>query len=578
VDEVSLAFIAFAAGSELYLEELRHRIKSIAWVTTGLVVVTFTLGSLAMFLMADYIPFMQTMPATGRIAVSILTATILVARSPSAAIAIVKEVRARGPFTQTVLGVTVVMDVAVITLFAISSSAADALLANLGLDLSVILLLLAELLLAAASGYAISRIIRFILSLGTRQAFKAAMILLTGYGVFVFSEVIRHLSHENLPFEVLLEPLLICMVGSFLVTNYSKYRHEFLQILHDYGLPIYVAFFTLTGASLSLDVLAKTWPIALALFAVRLIAISIGSFGGGVLAGEPTNHNRIRWMAFVTQAGVALGLAKEVAVEFPPWGSEFATLIIALVVLNEMVGPLFFKWTIHHVGEAHLRADTSKFNGVYNVIIFGPVARSLALARQLVARGWHTKIATPEIRKAEEVSELDIPIYPISKLNLEALRALDAERAQAIVSMLSDEENYQICALAYENFGTGNLVVQLNHRANAERFQELGASCVEPATAMISLLAHFVRSPSGASLLLGMEENQNVADFVILNPNLHGIALRDLRLPLDTLILSIRRHGHTLFPHGYTHLEVGDWVTVIGSPESLEELDLRFAA
>ncbi len=31
VDEVSLAFIAFAAGSELYLKELRSRFKSIAW-------------------------------------------------------------------------------------------------------------------------------------------------------------------------------------------------------------------------------------------------------------------------------------------------------------------------------------------------------------------------------------------------------------------------------------------------------------------------------------------------------------------------------------------------------------------
>ena len=37
VDEISLAFIAFSAGSELYLKELRSRFKSITWVTTGLV-------------------------------------------------------------------------------------------------------------------------------------------------------------------------------------------------------------------------------------------------------------------------------------------------------------------------------------------------------------------------------------------------------------------------------------------------------------------------------------------------------------------------------------------------------------
>ena len=33
VDQLSLAFIAFAAGSELYLKELRSRFRSIKWAT-----------------------------------------------------------------------------------------------------------------------------------------------------------------------------------------------------------------------------------------------------------------------------------------------------------------------------------------------------------------------------------------------------------------------------------------------------------------------------------------------------------------------------------------------------------------
>ena len=38
---------------------------------------------------------------------------IAIARSPSSAIAVVRELRADGPFTQTVLGVTMVTDVVV---------------------------------------------------------------------------------------------------------------------------------------------------------------------------------------------------------------------------------------------------------------------------------------------------------------------------------------------------------------------------------------------------------------------------------------------------------------------------------
>ena len=155
VDELSLAFIAFAAGTELYLKELRSRFTSIRWVTFGLVVSTFTVGSLAVLMLADFIPFMRAMPVTHRIAVAILAGAILVARSPSSAIAVVNELRAKGPFTKTALGVTVTMDVVVIVLFAVNSSIADALLTDLNFDLTFIVLLVSELLMSLASGYAL---------------------------------------------------------------------------------------------------------------------------------------------------------------------------------------------------------------------------------------------------------------------------------------------------------------------------------------------------------------------------------------------------------------------------------------
>ena len=577
IDELSLAFIAFAAGSELYLKDLRSRFRSIKWVTFGLVVSTFTLGSFAFLMLADYIPFMRAMPVTHRIAISILAGAILVARSPSSAIAVVNELRAKGPFTKTALGVTVIMDVVVIALFAVNSSVADALLTSHSLDLSLIALLLAELLISLAAGYALGKVIHLILSISIKRNIKTVAILLSGYGIFVLSAYIRRLSNDQLPFEILLEPLLICMIGSFVATNFSKYRRELLKILHDIGPPIYIVFFTLTGASLALDIMAKTWPIALALFFVRLIAIFIGSFSGGVAAGDSMKHNRIGWMSYITQAGVGLGLAKEVVVEFPEWGTAFATIIISIIVVNQIIGPPFFKWALHLVGEAHTRAKTHEFDGIRDAIIFGLEGESLALARQLKSHGWEVKIASLKVNYAKKMAaDSDVEIHPISGLTLDVLNQLDAAQAEAIVTMLSDEENYLICELAYEHLGTDNLVVRLNERYNLKRFHKLGALIVEPATAIVSLLDHLVRSPSAASLLLGMEKDQDVVEIEIRNPDLHGIAIRDLHLPLDVHILSVRRRGHTVLSQGYTRLEVGDLVSIVGSLASLEQLMLRF--
>jgi Kef-type K+ transport system membrane component KefB len=169
VDDISLAVIAFAAGSELHLRELRSRLGSITWITIGNAVVIPLVGGAAIFMMADWIPFMQSLAPAERLAVALIGGAILIARSPSSAIAIINEMRAHGPFTQMVLGVTMLTDVIVIILFAVNSSVADALVTNLGFDVSFIFLLIGELLLSLALGFGVGKLIEALLSTHLRS-------------------------------------------------------------------------------------------------------------------------------------------------------------------------------------------------------------------------------------------------------------------------------------------------------------------------------------------------------------------------------------------------------------------------
>ena len=91
VNEIALAFIAFAAGAELYLRELRNRINSIKWNTFGQLVVTFVLGTFALVLLSSYVPFLADKPLAAQIAISMITAAVFVARSPASAIAVINE-------------------------------------------------------------------------------------------------------------------------------------------------------------------------------------------------------------------------------------------------------------------------------------------------------------------------------------------------------------------------------------------------------------------------------------------------------------------------------------------------------
>ncbi len=575
VDEISLGFIAFAAGGELYIEEMKTRFKSIAWITIGLVIFTFSLTALTVFFLADYIPFMKPMPVIAKGAVSILAGAILVARSPSSAIAIVNELRAKGPFTQTVLGVTVIMDVVVIVFFSVNSSLADALLTQVAFNSGLILLLIFEITVSIGLGFLVSKCLLGILLLPIQKLFKTILILFAGYMVFYTSASIRQISHDLFLVEILFEPLLICMVAGFSMSNTSRFRLEFSKILYDIAPPIYICFFTLTGASLALPVLATTWPIAITLFLVRGGAIFLGSFIGGTLAKNPMKANAVSWMGYITQAGVGLGLAKEVTVEFPEFGSQFATIIISIIVLNQLVGPPLFKYAIKLMKEDHPKAKGDLFEGIKEAVIFGTDGQASALALSLVSQGWTVKLVLNG--KDDPLDDFqNIKVYHLSNFSLEELKRIHCDRASALVTMLSDEQNLEICEVAYENFATQTLIARLNDRFNIKKFELLGVLIVDPSTAIVGLLDHFVRSPAAASMLMGMHKERNVVDLPIKNPDMAGLALRDLRLPFDIIIMSIQRRGVLFVPHGFTRLEPGDLVTVVGSLESIRELSLRF--
>jgi Kef-type K+ transport system membrane component KefB/Trk K+ transport system NAD-binding subunit len=579
LDQLCLVYIAFAAGCELRLKELRNRVRSITWITFGLVVATFTLGSIAVFLLSPYIPFMKELGTAGRIAVAILAGTILVARSPSSAIAVIAEMRAKGRFTQTALSVTIVMDVVVITVFSICSSVAGALFSGAGMSFGFVLALLANLGASGLLGGILGKVLQGILRSRWQPAIKTTLILLSGFGVFLLSSWLRSHGHLKFGFEVHLEPLLVCMIAGFIVANFTRCRAEFGRLLGDVGPTIFIVFFTLTGACLDLKVLATTWVIAVILFFVRLLGIFIGSSGGGMLAGDPWRYNRVNWMAFVTQAGVGLGLAKAAADMFPQAGLPFATIMTSVIVLNQIVGPPLFKWVIAMVGESHKPAEERSFDGDHDAVIFGLQDQSIMLAKQLQLDGWEVTVASRRAEVRDELSvETDgVHILPITGISLEDLKPLQLEKVEALVLMLSDEENYAVAQLAREKFGTNDVVVHLNEQANYDRFHELGVHIIDPSTVVVELMENFVTSPDAAALVMGKDEGLDVIGVELQDPDLDGMVIRDLRLPPGVHVLSLRRRGEVVLCRGYTRIELGDYITVAGSVDGLEKVKLYFS-
>lgn len=578
LDEISLAFIAFAAGSEMYLDELQGRIKSIGWNTITQIIAIYLITGTVIILFADMIPFMQGLNPAGKLAAAILGATILAARSPSSAIAIINELRARGPFTKTVLGVTLVKDVLIVILFALSTSIASTLLTGQDFDIAFILLVALELGASITLGLLVGRLLVVVLKTHLDERLKIFLILLIGYLVFVFSANLRHLSHDSLPFEILLEPLLICMIASFWLTNRSDYRAELRHILHRVETPIFVIFFTLIGESLDIAIVMTILPITAIIFATRLVALFIGGYIGGTFAGDPPQYNRLTWMAYITQAGVGLGLAKEVAIEFPILGNDFTTLMVAVIVISQLAGPPFFKYAVKRVGEAHT-PDIPEADEVRDVLIIGIENQTRILADRLIANNWRVILADPEkshVTDEDSSSDGRKRAYVLSDISVESIRPLIKPGLDAVVAMLHDDtQNLQLCQTLYEEFGITRLIVRLNEFTLIEQFRQLGVQVVYPANAMVHLLDSLIRAPQLVSMILQDDPDHKVLQVTISEPDVDGLLLRDVMMPNDVLVMAISRNGHPIVPHGYTKLHLGDEVSLVGSAASLEQVGLK---
>ena len=120
------------------------------------------------------------------------------------------------------------------------------------------------------------------------------------------------------------------------------------------ALPIYVAFFAITGAKINLGLLRTGWILGLVVVLVRGLMLYVGAVASGKLARDKPPIYKNAWLGFITQAGVSLGLLTEVVRRFPEIGPHIESILIAAITVNQIVGPVAFKYALNKLGEARV--------------------------------------------------------------------------------------------------------------------------------------------------------------------------------------------------------------------------------
>jgi Kef-type K+ transport system membrane component KefB len=149
-----------------------------------------------------------------------------------------------------------------------------------------------------------------------------------------------------------LELLLLALTAGFVLENLVPVEGtKYVDVLEAASLPLYAIFFGLAGAAVHLSDLAAVWVWAFTLVGVRALAIYLGTAWGARIGRSPEVVRRTSWGGFISQAGVALGMAELLSREFPTWGAELYGFFVGMVAVHELVGPVLAKWTLDRAGE-----------------------------------------------------------------------------------------------------------------------------------------------------------------------------------------------------------------------------------
>jgi len=336
ISELAIAMIAFLAGAELRWAEVRDRGILLGKIMTAELLVSFVAITAAVFVVQRWIPIAAGLPQLQVLAFAMLFAAVAIVHSPAVTMALLTETGARGPVARTTLGVVLLADVAVVLLFSLVLVLARAVAPpgggaapSLG---TVVWEIGGAALIGAVMGLAVAAYLRFV---------GKEMVLFGVLAAFFGLEVAR-LAHVEL--------LLMLLVAGFVAENLSQHGDELRHAIERSAEPIFVVFFALAGAKIDLGQVAPLLPLVLPIAVVRVAAIWGGTRLGARWAGAG-DETRLVWMGLVSQAGVAIGLAAILADAYPERGPYLAGMLLALIAINESVGPILFRQALTRSGE-----------------------------------------------------------------------------------------------------------------------------------------------------------------------------------------------------------------------------------
>jgi trehalose-6-phosphate synthase/Kef-type K+ transport system membrane component KefB len=340
---IATALIAFIAGLTLNFERLGRRTAGITRLISATLAVAMAGLFAVVWIAWSWLPIAPGATGIAKLAIVALFVIIVISFSPTMTAAVISETGARGGLSDLVLAIVVVGDLVALVLFSLAMQLARVAFQAGGDEVNVLVRLAWEIGGALSFG----TLVGALLALYLRYVAREVTIVLLGVCVLL----------SQVGASQRFEPLLAAMAAGMVIQNIAAPQGDALKTAIQRGaLPVLVVFFVAVGTSLQLGTLIELGAVALVLAVLRVALIRLGLTVGLRVSGIDQRTGAYIWTGLISQAGITLGLAAVLAVEFPEWGVRVQMLLVALIAIDELVGPTLFRLGLARAGEIAAQA------------------------------------------------------------------------------------------------------------------------------------------------------------------------------------------------------------------------------
>ena len=327
VTTAALVMVGFLLGERFTLARLRAHGRSVLAISVTAVAVTSALVAAGLHWMG------------APLGLALVLGAIASATAPAATYDVVDQFGARGPFTDTLLGVVAVDDAWGLLAFSLALAAVAALSGD-GASDAALLHGLREIAGAVVLGVLLGLPIAFLthrVAPGEPTVLEALGVVLLCGGLSLWLDVSFILASMAL--------------GATTANLALRHRKRPFHAIEHIEQPFMVVFFVLAGASLDLAALALVGWLGAAFVLLRAAGRVLGGALGGWLAAADRPTRAWMGLALMPQAGVALGMALVATERRPELAETVLPIVIAATVIFELVGPMCTRLALMRAGE-----------------------------------------------------------------------------------------------------------------------------------------------------------------------------------------------------------------------------------